>query len=306
MRSLPNSAFAHMLNLLRTMLDWLPTPAKSYLRKYYYLARSTYYSYCRPFTPADLLATVREVGLCSGDVVLVHSSFAKFLGFRGTAQDVIRTLQRAVGPHGTLMMPTLSFSGSALAYVRQAKFADLARSPSKVGLLSEIFRRSEGVVRSHHPTHSVAVWGAEAGYLVQGHHLAATPCGRGTPFFRLWEKGGKILLLGVDISPLTFFHCVEELIENVMPFSPFTVEVFAIRFPVDGNLVETAPMRLYDPDVSSRRNLGVLEQALRRNHAWHQRRLGSLQITLLNAADVLCTTKSLASKGIYCYRKPSM
>ena len=141
------------------MLDWLPKGVKSLLRRYYYGTKSTYYRYRHPFTTADLLSTLRELGISDGDVMLVHSSFAEFLGFRGKAPDVIRVLKQAVGPHGTLMMPTLSFSGSAAAYAREAKLFDLARSPSKVGLLTELFRRSEGVVRSLHPTHSVAVWG---------------------------------------------------------------------------------------------------------------------------------------------------
>jgi aminoglycoside 3-N-acetyltransferase len=306
MRSSLSSVFAHELKPVGTMLDWLPAQVRSPLRKYYYLIKSTYHRYCHPFTAAELLSTLRELGIRNGDMLLVHSSFAQFLGFRGTAQDVIRILKEAVGPQGTLMMPTLSFSGSAVTYARAIKIIDLARSPSMAGLLTEMFRRSEGVVRSPHPTHSVAVWGPAAGYLVQDHHLAATPCGRGTPYFRLLEKGGKILLLGVGISPLTFFHCVEELIEDEMPFSPFTSEVFTMRFRVDGNVVETSPMRLYDPSVSGRRNLSVLEQALRRNNAWHYRKLGSLRVTVLNAADVLCTTKSLAKKGIYCYRNASV
>jgi aminoglycoside 3-N-acetyltransferase len=303
MRSSLNSESTRTLGPVEIMLDWLPKGVKARLRKYYYGTKSTYYRYSHPFTTADLLSALRELGISDGDVVLVHSSFAEFLGFRGKAPDVIRVLKQAVGPHGTLMMPTLSFSGSAAAYAREAKIFDLARSPSKVGLLTELFRRSEGVVRSLHPTHSVAVWGPDASYFVQDHYLAATPCGRGTPYFRLLEKRGKILLLGVGISPLTFFHCVEELIEDEMPFSPFTSEVFTMRCRVDGNMVETSPMRLYDPGVSGRRNLSVLEDALRKEGAWHHRKLGSLKVTVLNAADVLGAVKALARQGIYCYRK---
>ncbi len=303
MHSSLNSALAHTLKPVEIMLDWLPKSLKSRMRKHYYGTKSAYYRYRYPFTMADLLSTLCELGIRDGDVVLVHSSFAEFLGFCGKAPDVIRVLKQAVGPHGTLMMPTLSFSGSAVAYAREGKIFDVARSASKVGLLTELFRRSKGVVRSLHPTHSVAVWGPESNYLVQDHHLAATPCGCRTPYFRLLEKHGKILLLGVGISPLTFFHCVEELIEDEMPFSPFTSEVFTMRCLLDGNIVETAPMRLYDPSISRRRDLGVLENALRNGGAWHHRKLGNLKVTLLNAADILCTTKALAKQGIYCYRK---
>ena len=44
----------------------------------------------------------------------MSSSFDSFAGFRGTPAAVIRTLQEAVGPEGTILMPTLPFDGSVL------------------------------------------------------------------------------------------------------------------------------------------------------------------------------------------------
>jgi aminoglycoside N3'-acetyltransferase len=149
--------------------------------------------------------------------------------------------------------------------------------------------------------HSVALFSPEADYFVRDHYLARTPCGAGTPFFRLLERKGEVSLLGVRVSTVTFFHCVEELIEDELPFSPFTSEVFTMRCSADGKIVETAAMGLYDPGFSGRRNLSILESALPRKGAWHQRKLGSLRLTLLNA-DIV-STKDLAKRGICCYRK---
>jgi len=285
------------------MLDWLPKDAKSSLRKHYYGARSAYLRWRHPFSADDLLAALRKLGIGEGDVLLVHSAFAEFVGFEGGAPDVIRVLKDAVGASGTVMMPTLSFSGTAVAYAREGKVFDPRKTPSQVGLLTEVFRRSKGVARSLHPTHSVAVFSTEADYFVKDHHLAGTPCGAGTPFFRLFEKDGKILLLGVGMAALTFFHCVEELVERELPFSPFTSEVFIMQCSVDGKIVETAPMRLYDPGVSGRRDLSILENALRRKGAWHQEKVGNLKLIALKAADILFITRELAKQGIYCYRK---
>src|SRR6266571_3397586 len=49
------------------------------------------------------------------------------------------------------------------------------------------FRRGPEVVRSLHPTHSVAVSGNKADAIVAGHHAAETPCGRPTPYGKLLE-----------------------------------------------------------------------------------------------------------------------
>src|SRR5271157_2213630 len=105
-----NSALPHPIKLLEPMLDWLPKAVKSRLRRYYYGTRSAYYRHGHAYSTDDLLSTLRELGISQGDVVLVHSSFSEFLGFRGKAPDVIRMLKDAVGPYGTLIMPTLSFS----------------------------------------------------------------------------------------------------------------------------------------------------------------------------------------------------
>ena len=58
------------------------------------------------FTPADLQRALVQLGVLSGDVLMVHSAFDRFLGFHGGPVDVIRALQQVVGPDGTLMMPT--------------------------------------------------------------------------------------------------------------------------------------------------------------------------------------------------------
>src|ERR1700694_888030 len=170
-----------------------------------------------------------------------------------------------------------------------------------MGLITELFRRSPDVLRSVHPTHSVALWGAGAKDISDGHHLAQTPCGRGTPFIGLLERGGKILLLGVDIGSMTFYHGIEELLEARLPASPFTQEIFHLssRLP-DGSLLHTAT-RLFEPTVSRRRNLNKLVPELQRRGAWRSERLGRLPITILDAGEVLAAVAGLAGRGVFCY-----
>ena len=44
---------------------------------------------------------------------------------------------------------------------------DIVRSPSTVGHLTEVFRKTEGVRRSEHPFSSVAVWGKDADFFLK-------------------------------------------------------------------------------------------------------------------------------------------
>jgi hypothetical protein len=52
--------------------------------------------------------------------------------------------------------------------------------------------------------------GKDAEFLLSGHRYSLTPCGKDSPFFRLMEHDGFILLLGVGIASLTNIHAVED------------------------------------------------------------------------------------------------
>src|SRR2546423_6651563 len=139
------------------------------------LVRS-YHDTFYPFTPAGLKSALLGVGVVPGDVLMVHSAFDSFRGFQGSPMDVIRTLQEVVGVEGALMMPTIPFRGTAVEYALGDPVFDVRQTISRMGLITELFRRSSGVVRSIHPTHSVAVWGNRSAALIAGHEHAGTPC----------------------------------------------------------------------------------------------------------------------------------
>jgi aminoglycoside N3'-acetyltransferase len=253
------------------------------------------------FTPDDLLATLRRLGIKRGDVVIAHTSFAQFAGFQGGLSDVIKTLQAAVGEEGTLLIPTLPFDGAAIDYVKSGTVTDIARTPSRMGFITEIFRRLPGVTRSIHPTHPIAIWGKDAAEIAAGHHTAATPCGVGTPFHHLLERKGKVLLAGVSIRTMTFYHCVEELIEPDMPFSPFTSEWFETTAKGPDGTIYPSRMRLFDPGVSARRDPELMVEPLKKRGFWKSARLGRLELVVLSTTDVLATVREMAAAGQFCY-----
>jgi aminoglycoside 3-N-acetyltransferase len=168
-------------------------------------------------------------------------------------------------------------------------------------MLTEIFRRSPGVVRSLHPTHSVAAWGADAAAMVAGHEDAKTPCGTGSPYMRLLEHDGKILFLGATYDSMTFWHAVEELIEGDMPFSPFTAEEYCAQARRADGITMECRMRLFEPKYSRARDLSILARELQAKGLWREVRTGGAPMLLVRAADVLNTAKELCARRIYCY-----
>jgi aminoglycoside 3-N-acetyltransferase len=258
------------------------------------------------FTAADLAARLRGLGLTTGGVVLVHCAFDAFRAFQGRPSDVIDVLRQLVGREGTILMPTMPFSsGTAAAWAETHPIVDLRRAPSRMGLVSEVFRRTPGVLRSVHPTHPVAACGKGAERMLAHHWLATTPCGPGSPYHRLLECDGLILFLGTDVSSLTFFHTAEALLSDSWPESPFTRDIYRLTtIGVDG-AEHVTHTRLFDPQISRRRNLSKLLPELHARGAWKQSRAGRLPIALVSARDVLDSVQALAARGIFAYDEPA-
>lgn len=287
--------------VVQLLLRVVPQTVKARLKGHAKTLTQRYYRLIHGFGRAELESLFHGLGIKAGDVVMVHSSFDRFEGFHGKATDVILSLQATVGPKGTLLMPTIPFTGTAVDYAASLGVFDVITTPSRMGLITELFRRMPGVSRSLHPTHSVAASGAHADELLRDHQLAETPCGKNTPFGRLPKYDGKILLLGTDIDAMTFFHSVEEDLEPLMPFSPFTKDTFRLYSKDRNGRIWETRTRLFDPAVSRRRNLHRLVPALQIRGLWQENRVGRLKGICLKAEDVLAVCRAMAQAREFCY-----
>jgi aminoglycoside N3'-acetyltransferase len=261
-----------------------------------------YHQTFRPFTPADLKRALLELGVVPGDVLMVHSAFDSFLGFQGGPVEVIQTLQEVVGRGGALMMPTIPFRGTAVEYALGDPVFDARKTVSMMGLITEVFRRSPGVVRSIHPTHSVAAWGSRADAIIAGHERAETPCGRLTPYGRLLEHDGKLLLIGVSPSTMTFCYFVAEELAPRLSVPVLTPETYAMRWKDAGGTVRISNVRLFARGLDH--DLSPLVGELKRRKQWRERRVGRLRLMLLRAREVYDAAVALADRGMFVRERP--
>lgn len=111
-----------------------------------------------------------DLGISAGDLLVVHSSFKSMGNVEGGAECVISAMKEVIGEEGTLLFPTFTFSPCY-----QTSYFSNRDTPSCVGYLSEYFRKTEGVIRTNHPTHSVAIWGKLQKELIGGEELDDTP-----------------------------------------------------------------------------------------------------------------------------------
>jgi len=254
------------------------------------------------FTPTDLKRALGSLGVVPGDVLMVHSSFDGFRAFRGGPADVVRAFQTAVSPGGTLLMPTVPFRRTAVEYALGDPVFDPRRTPSQMGLITEIFRRSPDVVRSFHPTHSVAAWGPLADAVVAGHDRAETPCGRHTPYGRLLAYDGKILLAGVPPNTMTFCYFVAEELAPRLSFPVFTADTYPLRWKDGDGAVRVSQVRLFSPRLDH--DLSPLVRELKGRQQWRECRVGRLRLMLLSAGDIYRAALDLAAKGMFVRERP--
>ncbi|MEV0247410.1 AAC(3) family N-acetyltransferase [Nocardia sp. NPDC050712] len=155
--------------------------------------------------------------------VLVHSSLSSFGRVDGGADTVIGSLRSVLGPDGTLVAPAFTsqvtdpdrdcpgIPDAAVIARRAAVPAFHPGLPSTgMGAIPESLRRMPGSVRSAHPQVSVAAIGARAAEIVRRQTLGFA-VGRASPFGRLHDLGGHILLAGVGHDRNTFLHYAESL-----------------------------------------------------------------------------------------------
>ena len=166
-------------------------------------------------TKKQLKENLLSLGIAGGDCILIHSSYKSLGGVEDGTQGLFEVLMDVLGAEGTLVLPTLSYD--ILGLPGEVRF-DVRTTPSCIGYLPEYFRKNvKGVRRSLHATHSCAAVGKYRDVLLGNHQLDKTPVGKNSPFMKLAELGGKVLILGSHPDHNTLMHGVEETVD----FKPF-------------------------------------------------------------------------------------
>ena len=172
-----------------------------------------------PETHRQLVSDLRGLGVHQGMTLLVHASLKSLGAVPGGAETLIQSLLDALGPHGTLLLPALSYKA-----VREITRFDLLATQCCVGAIPEHFRTRPGTLRSLHPTHSICATGSGAKELLTEHWRDDTPVGPHSPLRKLADVDAYLLMLGCGLTPNTSMHGVEELVEPPYLFNPKRIE----------------------------------------------------------------------------------
>lgn len=264
-------------------------------------------------TQAQLVRDLAVMGLQQGDLLYVHSSL-RGLGFvEGGADTVIDALLETVGAQGTLVVPTFTLvRGMKETLQGGTHVFDPETSPSSVGKITNCFRARPGALRSVHPTHSVAALGPLAAELTATHLEAGNNFGQGTPFEKILENDGKVVGLGVDFSPITFYHVYEEYNLDKFP-GVFLPEPLPATIKT-GNDAREVKIRCHNPEFHRRRidKVPAIEAYFSSYYqsqgVAHMGRVGNGGVPSwwIRARDVMQCLDTLYDKGVTIYRTPNL
>ena len=239
--------------------------------------------------PENISEALAAVGLRRGDTVLLHSDAIVAAQLPPMPEParldaVIDSVQNILGPDGTLVMPSFSYS-----FTKNEAF-DVRHTPSTVGMLTERFRTRAGVLRSSDPIFSFAASGLGAQELAS---LPGRECfGADSAFAVLHRRNALIVCLGCSLSSGgTFIHYVEK--SHGVNYR-YDKEFSGVITRADGSSISTSVV-YYVRDLArnSVANLKRLHRRLETQRLLRTASLGRFQVLGVRAADWFTTASDM-------------
>ncbi|MBP3655860.1 MAG: AAC(3) family N-acetyltransferase [Clostridia bacterium] len=247
------------------------------------------------YTRDMLIAQLRDMGLQPTDTVMIHSSMKAIGPVEGGADTVLDALMAYFAP-GLLLLPTHTWAQMNDSY----SVYDPATEPACVGILPNLFMKRPGVVRSLHPTHSVAAYGEGAAAYIAGEENVLTPCAPEGCWGRLYTTGAKVLLIGVTHARNTFIHAVEEYLDVPERLAD-TPSYFTVVMP-DGTHKQSIQYRHYnakEPHVSE--HFVKLTEGYYETGAAVRGQLGDAACILCDCRELYRVTERVLAHEINCF-----
>jgi len=239
------------------------------------------------------------------EILMVHSSVNHMQPmYDDNPLQFVQMLRDFCGPDRTLVMPAFyfgdpDFGGPSATFERNPRF-DLRRTPSQMGLATEIFRRMKDVRQSRHPIYRISALGPLAEALTTGHETAERACGRGSPFDVMTMHDTTIVGIGKPFEVLTHIHHIEDLMGEEFPV-PMTVGGDLAMTLIDGQ--EEIPFTLRRAGFRWKRNMWKLRKIIGRDRL-REWRFHHVRLFATKARDVTEALKDAAKQGVTLYERP--
>ena len=232
---------------------------------------------------AKILEALQSFGPFNADLLLVHSSLSACGSIEGGPATVISALRSWISNGTLLALPTHTWSYPDNTGV--APVYDYTSTPSLVGAITNYYWQQPGVVRSLHPSHSLAASGSGAEELCAGHELCETPCGAGTPYQRIAVGNSSVLMFGATLDAYTLFHTAEDMAQVPYLYAP---EQVTLRTRGKDDVIQS--IRMWRQDMTVTRRFAATVDWLSGQGLVVRRKLGLGELLFIPNAQALHET----------------
>lgn len=240
-------------------------------------------------TLAQVIESLKTVGVCPGEGVLVHSAI-QYLGRPAGGVEMYKNAFDAVlGPEGTLAVPAFNFG-----FARGEPF-DPSQTPSeKMGAFAEFVRRLPEAKRSPHPMQSVAVVGRWAADIAARETPSAFD--PGSAFDRMLELDFRMVLLGATIQFASIVHYSEQ--KARVPYRYWKTFRGTI---VRNGVGVAAECRMFarDLELDPENDFTPVQRWLEGQGLWRQVRLNYGYVAACKLRDVVAAADDLLSRDAW-------
>lgn len=275
----------NMRTLIKRLVSFLPLKMQHLLRSKLAIRRRRERTSRKNRTVVAVADILKSLAACrlDGDL-MIHSSVSNIGKLDKSVSDFVSAwLQQIDLNHQTVIVPALPFNTTMHEYLASCTSFDVRTARNAMGAISSHISKLPGARRSIHPTHSVVAIGANAEHYVSGHELGETPFGTNSPYSKLTERRGKIVMFGVGLNSVTCFHVYEDMMGDHMPMNVYLKQRFQVPcVDASGNhlLVTTT---CHDPSVSANRECERARVELVKSGAIVSCQLGDSELSVVDA-----------------------
>ena len=234
-------------------------------------------------TKKDIVDGLKRVGLKRGANVIVHSSLKSFGRVEGAADSVVDALIEAVGDEGTIIMPCFTYDW------QPGQRFDWSKAQSTwTGKIPETFGSRPGVKRGKHPLYNIAVRGPLADWVISVNDAIPLSWGEDKFYYKIKDRNGSVLLLGVDHNANSTIHICQELadvwyIANKKPMCKLTLqELMSKPLKEQEDIIE-----LHMSSMETEKDFNRVEPLLKAAGKIWMTKIGNAEVKYLYSRDVI-------------------
>lgn len=187
----------------------------------------------------EILKGLEAVGVVPGDNLIAHSSTDRLMTGSDKPKERVNMLPYSrritdvlldrIGPSGSLFMPTDSIK-NIHSFLLEDRVFDWRRMPSRRGLVTEMFRRRRGTLRSTYPIYNLTGYGPLAETMISVERQDSPyAMDRDSIWYKLMQLDAKCLFIASGYPTNSAIHMPEYLHSAEYPRLVFYDRLAPIR-----------------------------------------------------------------------------